>query len=504
MSEQLAYSNFLDAFEVTAATYAQRTAVVDGDLQFTFAELWDMALARAGVLTRAGVAPADRVAVVAESSAFLLATALAVWRAGAVLVTVYPSAGVSDMQYSVESADAVLLLTDGRADLSGLPVQEMGLPVASIVDFDVTTVRRAAEPTPPEIADQLALICFSSGTTSRPKAIMVSALAIYNCAQTYCDLWHLGPEDRAVVALPMAWLFGLVSTSLATLIGGGCVVVLRRSRPELLAETIDREAITVLPGVSTIFVKLAEHMAAVGGGGWLPSLRLCVSGGEPPNEAAFARFRQATGRPVFDAYCASECLPLVSYDPLQDPVPVAGAAGRLVPRAELKVLDSNGEAVPAGVVGEGFSRGPGVMLGYWRDEDQTRTALTDDGWYRTKDLVRIDDAGYVYVVGRLSDLIIRGGANISPAEIESVLRRHPAVADVAVVGVADDTYGQAVVAAVVAAPGHSPDSDELISFARAHLAAFKVPSRVVMTPVLPVSATTGKVSRKDVAAQLQH
>jgi long-chain acyl-CoA synthetase len=405
------------------------------------------------------------------------------------------------LQRDIDPGD--LLLTDGRVDLSALPLQEMGLPVASIVEFDVTSLRHDAAPTPPDVAERLALICFSSGTTNRPKAIMVSALAIYNCAQTYCDVWHLGPDDRTVVALPMAWLYGLVSTSMATLVGGGCVVVLRRSRPQLLAETIDAEAVTVLPGVSTMFVKLAELMTTAGGADRLQSLRLCVSAGEPPNEAAFARFRQSTGRPVFDAYCASECLPLVAYDPLRDPEPVAGAAGRLVPRAELKVLDGNGNPVPRGAVGEGYSRGLGVMLGYWRDEEQTRAALTEDGWYRTKDLLRVDDAGYVTVVGRLSDVIIRGGANISPAEVEAALRKHPDVADVAVVGVPDDTYGQAVVAAVVATNGHTADTEDLIAFARSQLAAYKVPSRIVLTAVLPVSATTGKVSRKDVAAQLQ-
>nr|WP_277349659.1 class I adenylate-forming enzyme family protein [Planosporangium thailandense] len=487
--------------ESVVTAHPDHLAVVDDHMRLTYRQLWSLVAARSEALRASGIGPGDRVAIVAESSAHYLVSVLAVWRAHAVIVTIYPSSGSSDMRYSVELADPVLLLTDGHCDLSAVPLQDMQLPVASVDRFDVTHVRRVAAPTPQSVREQLAMICFSSGTTSRPKAIMVSSLAIYNCAETYREVWRLGPDDTTVVALPLAWMYGLASTSLATLIGGGTVVVLQRGRPDVIAATIEREGGTFLPGVTATFAKLAEIARDQPDWRWFQTLRLCISGGEPRNEVAFELFRQATGTAVLDAYCASECLPLVTYDPEVDTTPKPGSAGRLVPRAKLKVLRADGTDVGVGEVGEALSAGPGLMLGYWGDEDATCEALTPEGWYRTKDLVRIDADGYVFVVGRLSDLIIRGGTNISPAEVETVLREHADVADAGVVGLPDDTYGQAVVAAVVPRAGHAVDAAELIAFARSRLAPYKVPSRIVTVPALPVGST-GKLSRKELLNQL--
>ncbi|MEU1595153.1 class I adenylate-forming enzyme family protein [Streptomyces sp. NPDC005708] len=500
---ELPYDDIIAALEYVVTRHAERTAVVDGDegSRLTYEDLWARVESGATSLRAAGVSTGDRVAIVAENSPSYLIAVLAVWKVGAVIVTVYPASGSSDMRYSIELADPVLLLTDGRADLSALPLEQWGIPVASLDNLEVTTPLRTATPASPELVARLAMISFSSGTTSRPKAIMVSRLAVYNCAETYREVWHLGPDDRTVVSMPLAWVYGLLSTSLAALVGGGTLVLLRRGRPEILAATIAREGGTFLPGVTATFARLAETAQTGEDLDWHRTLRLCISGGEPRNDAAFARFREVTNVAVLDAYCASECLPLVTYDPETDPAPQPGAAGKLVPRAKLKVLRDDGTDADVDEIGEAFSSGPGLMLGYWGDEKATRKALTDDGWYRTKDLVRVDAKGYVHVVGRLSDLIIRSGTNVSPAEVEAVLREHPAVADAGVVGEPDDVYGQNVVAAVVIRPENSVLPEQLIAFARARLASYKVPGRVVVVPSLPVG-TTGKVSRKELLAQL--
>jgi long-chain acyl-CoA synthetase len=492
----LAHEDTVSALAALAARQPDQLAVVDSEVRLTYGQLVHRVETGAQRLRTAGVAPRDRVALIAENCADYLVAVLAVWRAGAVVVTVHPSSGSSDMRFSVEVADPVLLLTDGRADLSAVPVEELGLPVASIDGLEVTAPLRVAKPTPEDVADRLAMICFSSGTSSRPKAIMVSAGAVYNCAETYREVWHLSPRDRTVVALPLAWMYGLASTTLATLVGGGTVVLLRKSRPELIAAAIEREEATFLPGVTATFARLAEIARSEPDRHWYRTLRLCISGGEPRNEAAFERFRAATGTAVLDAYCASECLPLVTYDPVTDPVPTIGSAGKLVPRARLRVLRPDGTPTDADEVGEAFSSGPGLMLGYWGDRAATREALTEDGWYRTKDLVRVDADGYVYVVGRLSEVIIRGGTNISPAEVESVISGHPSVAQVGVVGEPDEVYGQRVVAAVVPRPGRTVDPEDLTEFTRARLAPYKVPGRVVVLPSLP-TGSTGKLSRRD-------
>jgi long-chain acyl-CoA synthetase len=330
---------------------------------------------------------------------------------------------------------------------------------------------------------------------------MVSAHAVFNTADTYGEVWHLGPEDRGIVCLPMAWMYGLASTSLALLLRGAAVVVVSRARPELLVAAIRQHRATFLAGVTTTFAKLLQHAEESGlDPSTFETLRLCISGGEPRNEAAFERWFSFSGVAVLDAYCSSECLPLVTYDPLIDPVPRLGSAGKLVPRSKLRVVDPQGAEVPVGDVGEALSSGPGLMLGYWRDESLTAEAMTADGWFRTKDLVRIDEDGYVYVVGRLSDLIIRGGINISPGEVERVIRQHDDVADVAVVGVPDDIYGERVLAAVV--PRDTVDLDDLKAAVAANLTAYKVPSEYVVVESIPVNSTTGKVDRRSLVTVL--
>jgi long-chain acyl-CoA synthetase len=442
------------------------------------------------------------VALIAESSASYLAAVLAVWRAGGVIVTVYPSSSSEDLQYAVASSDPVLIVVGDEFDVSLLGPLADVIPVAPLSTTELPPARADAGPNPDGLREPLQLICYSSGTTSRPKAIMLSATAILNCARTYAEVWHLGPRDKGIVCLPMAWMYGLASTSLALLYGGGTVIVVRRARPEQIAAAARLNEATFLAGVTSTYARIVHDVEASAiDAADFQSLRLCISGGEPRNEPAFARWQELSGTAVLDAYCASECLPLVTYDPEVDSEPRSGSAGKVVPRSRLRVVDPQGHDVAIGEIGEALSTGQGLMLGYWQDEAETSAAITDDGWFRTKDLVRVDAEGYVYVVGRLSDVIIRGGVNISPAEVERVLRTHPDVLDVAVVGLRDEVYGQQVAAAVVPRQGGHMEVAELEAYARKHLTSYKVPTVTVFVDKLALNAN-GKVSRRDVAAQL--
>jgi long-chain acyl-CoA synthetase len=192
---------------------------------------------------------------------------------------------------------------------------------------------------------------------------------------------------------------------------------------------------------------------------------------------------------------------VVTYDPRQDPEPRLGSAGRVVPGAEIRIIDPDGNDVATGKIGEGIWRAPALMLGYWNESGLTDEAFTADGWFRSRDLVRMDESGYVYVTGRIADTIIRGGSNISPAEVESVIVRHDGVRDVAVVGIADPVYGEEVAAAVVLAPGVDFDPEALAAFCRADLAAYKVPTRYLRVTELPRNAN-GKLVRRDVVPMI--
>ncbi|WP_405956834.1 class I adenylate-forming enzyme family protein [Streptomyces phaeochromogenes] len=495
--------DYLVELRRVAAAQPTATAVIDEGQHTSYREFIEEVDRRADRLAEAGLQPGGRIALVAENSSKFLISALAVWTAGGVLATIYPSTGREDLRYTLHNADPALVLVD-RTTSGAVHAAVEELPTAVIdgTDFAPPAVRTGTMPTPPDLREPVALICYSSGTTSRPKAIMLSQTALYNGARTYADVWRLSSADRTIVCLPMAWLYGLDSTSMATLLAGGTVIALRRARPELLVEAIESHRVTFLPGVTTVFTKLVDHLERSPGRPDLSSLRLAVSGGEPRNEAAFQRFAELVGRPVHDTFCASECFPLITYDPVADPYPVPGSAGRLVPRSELRIVDPDGKETPTGEVGEAFSRGPGLMLGYWRDEEESAKVLTPDGWYRTRDLVRRDEDGFVYVVGRLSDMIIRGGSNVSPAEVERALREDPDVRDATVVGLPDPIYGQAVAAAVVVEDGATFDPDRIRRDLGEHLAAYKVPTRLVRVDRLPNNATTGKVDRRAVAALL--
>jgi long-chain acyl-CoA synthetase len=494
-------ADFLAELRRVASRQPDAPALVDDTTHVTYAEMVAEVDRRAGALRGAGLRPRDRVALVAENSAAFLIAAFAVWSADGVLATVYPSTGIEDLRYTLDNADPVLVMVDATTRAAAQEVAPAGVPVALIDERDLVVAPLSPGRVPdPDLREPVHLICYSSGTTSRPKAIMLSRSAIYNGARTYADVWRLSPADRTIVCLPMAWLFGLNSTSMSTLLAGGSVIALRRARPDVVVAAIEQHGATFLPAVTTVFAKLVEHLGTAGAGRGLGSLRLAVSGGEPRNEAAFARFQALAGVPVHDTFCASECFPLITYDPVLDPQPVPGSAGRLVPRSELRILDAAGSPARVGEVGEAFSRGAGLMLGYWRDPEQTAAAFTEDGWFRTKDLVRMDEDGFVYVVGRLSDMIIRGGSNVSPAEVERALRKLPEVRDVAVVGLPDPVYGEEVTAAVVLADGFDLDGDRLRQALASDLASYKVPTRWCVLEHLPVSPTTGKVDRRAVAA----
>jgi long-chain acyl-CoA synthetase len=469
-------------------------AVADATMRLTYHQLDERATRLARRIAALELGPQARVALIGDNSAAHLMAALAVWRAGATLVTIYSSSTEAELEYAlghsrpslVIAAPPVVAAVRRAADRSQVSVVELTDAGDVLGLHDEHDDAELPEVDP----EALALICYTSGSTSTPKAVMHSHGGLASAAAAYATVWHLGPDDVTLVSLPLAWAFGLVTTSMATLTAGGEVVLLARSDPASLLRSFVEHEVTFFAGVTTLFVKMVEALEADASLPRPASLRLCISGGEPRNDAAFERWRQLTGCPVHDVYAASECFPVVTYDPVRDPEPYPGVAGRVVPGAAIRLVD-----------GEAWVRGPALMLGYLDDPELTASVLTSDGWYRTGDLVEVDSDGYVSVVGRLSDLIIRGGANVSPAEVEAVLVRHAAVREATVVGLPDPVYGEQVAAAVVLDPDAGTlDVGELLDHCTALLAAYKRPTVFVVVPELPRNTNTGKVQRRQVAA----
>ncbi len=371
----------------------------------------------------------------------------------------------------------VLLKEEERGDILA------DLRAALIVDG--TRIDRLPSPAPSDPYAP-ALVLYTSGSTGRPKGAVLSHAALEWANRMWAGpIIGLEEADVLLAALPLAHAFGINGALFAPLLTGATVRLVERFVPERVAEILAREPITVLPGVATMFQRLLDVPGFAGGG----KLRLGVSGAAPcPWEVAEA-WRARTRTRIVRGYGSTELFRPVSYlaaDPAERPESI----GRAVPGVELKLTDETGTTV-AGDSGELWIRTPAVMDGYLDNPAETAAVLVD-GWFRTGDIARIDAEGYVTIVGRVRERIKRGGYSIFPAEVETVLLAHPAVAEAAVVAMPDPTLGEEVAAFVALRPGAAADAETLIAWCRDRLAAFKYPRRVTLIDALPRSAT-GKV-----------
>jgi long-chain acyl-CoA synthetase len=338
-----------------------------------------------------------------------------------------------------------------------------------------------------------ALILYTSGSTGRPRGAVLSHAALRAANESWAGpVMRLTPHDVVLAALPLAHSFGLNGALLAPLLAGASVAVSERFTPEGALRDISRHRVTVFPGVATMFQRMLD----------LPdlsetacsTLRLAVSGAAPCSWELAEAWRRRSGVRIVRGYGLTELFRPISYladDPADLPAELNAAIGRPVPGVEVRVVDEDGRGLAAGETGELWIRTPAAMDGYLRAEEETR-AVIRDGWFRTGDLGTVSVEGFVSVVGRKKDLILRGGYSVVPGEVEAALLDHPAVAEAAVVGKPDALLGEEIAAFVTLRPGTSADGPELVSFCRERLAAFKYPRRVSIVAELPKSAT-GKV-----------
>jgi len=294
------------------------------------------------------------------------------------------------------------------------------------------------------------------------------------------------------VALPLSWAYGLSTTTTAMLAAGSTVVLLTHFNPVRVLDTIEHKAITLFAGTSTMFVKMLDVYRKAPTD--LSSLRNCYVGGEPINRVVVNEFEGVLGRRLWEGYASTEAFPILVTYPAVDAQAPRETCGRLVPDAEIRVVDADGNPVQDGDIGEAQFTCPGRMVAYYNEPELTSERLTSDGWVRSGDLVRKDGAGFYFVVGRISEMIIRGGANIAPSEVESAIVAVAGVSDATVVSAPDDEYGEAVIAFVTTF-NDGPDEATLRRHLEAHLASYKIPSRFFFNVRLP-SGITGKKDRR--------
>ena len=474
----------------------------------TRAAFLDRTTALAGRLAAAGLEPGDHIVMSAGPSTALAVAHVAALRLGLVVVPMNTAYTPREIRHVVSDAGARGAVVDDGARAAALAeaaAPEGRFVVGRLEGTEVTGLPASPVACALDAAkgEDPALLVYTSGTTGSPKGAALSHANLLSSAEAVRLAWRWREDDRLVLSLPLFHVHGLGVGLHGTLAAGGSVVLRRRFDPSDLSEAVARHKATMFFGVPTIYARLAASSVLTDA---LAPLRLCVSGSAPLPAELHRQVAEAAGQAILERYGMSETLMIASnpYDGERRP----GTVGLPLPGVEL-VIDPGGTRAAAGgaageaarkgggAAGEILVRGPNVFSSYWRRPEATAAAF-EGGWFRTGDLGRLEPDGYLRIAGRKAELVISGGYNVYPREVEDVLRMHPAVSDAAVVGRPHPEWGEEVVAFVEPVPGDEHCLGDLADFAADRLAPYKRPKRLVMVESLPRNAL-GKVVKGELA-----
>ena len=444
-----------------------------------------------GAVRAAGVAPGDRVLLVAPSVPEFPAAYYGLLAAGAAVVAVNPMATVSEIEYVLGDAGCVLAVAWHESAVAA----ERAAATMDIPFWSLHPREHAPEASPlarpHDAADEdTAVILYTSGTTGRPKGAELTHSNLISCSETYTDVLKVTQDDRLGTALPLFHVFGGAVVMGTAMRNGASLSLLTRFDPDATLKMIEKDRLTIFFGVPTMYNSLLQ---AVDDAADLSSLRLCTSGGASLPEELMRAFKERFGVVILEGYALTETTGAATFNGL-DRLRVSGSVGIALPGIEVRIVDDQGADVPVGEVGELIMRGPVVMKGYHGRPEATAEAIRD-GWFHSGDLGTRSIDGDIRIVDRKKDLVIRGGYNVYPREVEEVLYQHPDVVEAAVLGIPDDHLGEEVAAAVALRPGVTVGADELRAWALERLSAYKVPRRWTFLDELPKGAT-GKILKR--------
>jgi long-chain acyl-CoA synthetase len=481
----------------TAAKEGPHPALRMDEAHLTYDEFRDAALRVAASLQSRGIEPGDRVGMVLPNVLSFPIVFYGALLAGAAVVPMNPLLKAREVEYYLRDSGARIVVA---AESSAGPAAE----AAGTVGIDSVAVGpalpeelMAAEGLPGAVdrADgDTAVILYTSGTTGQPKGAELTHAGLNSNARTTQEtLLESTPDDVIMGCLPLFHVFGLTCSLNAGVLAGSSLTLLPRFDGTKALSVVERDGVTVFQGVPTMFSAMLHSPEAATTD--VSSLRLCVSGGSAMPVEVMRSFEETFGCIVLEGYGLSETSPVASFNhPHAERKP--GSIGTPIRGVEMRLVDDDGKDVAGAEVGEIAIRGENVMKGYWQRPEDTAKAIPD-GWFRTGDLARQDEDGYFFIVDRKKEMIIRGGYNVYPREIEEALYEHPAVAEVACIGIQHPDLGEEVAAAVALKPGASADPEELKAFVKERVAAYKYPRHVWLVDALP-KGPTGKILRRSV------
>src|SRR4051812_44217694 len=475
----------------TAARHGDRPALKLDDAGLTYAE-FDAAASRvAGLLRERGVQPGDRVGLMLPNVPHFAVVYYGILRAGGAVVPMNVLLKAREVSFYLSDPGAkVLFAWHDFAEPARAGAEEAGVDAIIVAPGEFEQLLADAPSTPENAeraGDDTAVILYTSGTTGTPKGAELTHDNLYRNAEvTARTLAKATEEDVVLGALPLFHAFGQTCAMNVVVLAGACLTLIPRFAGEKALEIIKRDGVTVFEGVPTMY----HALLGAAGDHDVSSLRLCISGGAAMPVEVMRQFEEAFGCIILEGYGLSETSPVASFNhPDRERKP--GSIGTPIEGVEMKLID-----------GEIAIRGHNVMKGYWNKPDATEKAM-QDGWFLTGDVARTDEDGYFFIVDRKKDMIIRGGYNVYPREIEEVLYEHPAVSEAAVIGVPDESMGEEVGAAVVLKEGAEASADDIRAFVKERVAAYKYPRRIWFPEDGLPKGPTGKILKREIKAPAQ-
>lgn len=529
----LIYQTIGEAFDEAVARWGKHEAlrVCHQDIRWTYNELAEAVDGLAAGLVKLGLQPGDRIGIWSPNNAEWVITQFATAKAGLILVNINPAYRLSELEYSLnkvgckalvvarqfKSSDYVGMISDlapeladsipGELKANRLPdlrsvivISDDGVPgcfrFSEIADTDaqetIGELKARAEAMGPDDAIN---IQFTSGTTGSPKGATLTHFNVLNNGYFVGQTMKFTEHDRLCIPVPLYHCFGMVMSVLTCVVHGATMVFPDEAfEPGSVLNAVSEERCTALHGVPTMFIAELEHPDFERYD--LSSLRTGVMAGASCPIEVMKRVVDDMGmREVTICYGMTETSPVSFQSNVDDPLEKrVSTVGRIHPHVQVKIVDDKGRVVPRGVNGELCTRGYSVMLGYWDDQDKSDDAIDDAGWMHTGDLAVIDDDGYCNIVGRVKDMIIRGGENVYPREVEEFLFTHPKVKDVSVFGIPDDKFGEQVAAWVQLKEGENCTADDVRAFCREQIAHYKIPYHIEFVDEFPMTVT-GKIQK---------